>query len=134
MRHPLIVLAGVIGLVGVMAGTFGAHGLKGRLSPEMLEIFETGVRYHLFHALGLLGVAAVELRIGGRPLRAAGWAFALGVALFSGSLYVLALTGQKWLGMIAPIGGLAFMVGWLLVAVSGWRSGDTGDRAAVRSD
>ncbi len=95
----------------VALGAFGAHGLKTRLAPEMLAIFETGVRYQAYHALGLLALAALK-----GPDRA-GWCFLVGIVLFSGSLYALALTGVRWLGAITPIGGVLFLVGWALFAL-----------------
>jgi uncharacterized membrane protein YgdD (TMEM256/DUF423 family) len=100
--------------LGVALGAFGAHGLKSRVSPEMVAVWETGVRYHLVHALGLLGVAMAVERWPAAGL--AGWLFVLGTLVFSGSLYVLVLSGQRWLGAITPLGGLAFVAGWLALA------------------
>ena len=97
--------------LAVALGAFAAHGLKARLSPEMLTIWETGVRYHVYHALALLALGA------SRGPDKAGWCFLAGIVVFSGSLYVLALTGEKRLGMITPIGGLLFLSGWLLFAL-----------------
>jgi uncharacterized membrane protein YgdD (TMEM256/DUF423 family) len=103
----------------VAFGAFGAHAVRARLSPEMLAVFETGVRYHMYHALALLAVAAVLGRSdGGRLLTAAGWLFTAGIVLFSGSLYALALTGVTVLGAVTPIGGLAFIAGWVCLAIS----------------
>lgn len=96
----------------VALGAFGAHGLKNRLTPEMLTVFETGVRYQAYHALGLLLLAAL------RGPDKAGWCFVGGILLFSGSLYALALTGVRWLGAITPLGGLLFLAGWALLAFS----------------
>jgi uncharacterized membrane protein YgdD (TMEM256/DUF423 family) len=98
--------------LAVGLGAFGAHALKTRLSPEMLAIFETGVKYQVYHALALLLLAAV------RGPSKAGWCFTAGIVLFSGSLYVLALTGVKKWGAVTPIGGLLFLAGWLLVLFS----------------
>ena len=95
-----------------MLGAFGAHGLRTRLSPEMMAVFETGVRYHMYHALAILAVGLIIPTMGGWLIRTAGWAFAAGIVLFSGSLYALALTGVTTLGMITPLGGLAFLIGW----------------------
>jgi uncharacterized membrane protein YgdD (TMEM256/DUF423 family) len=116
---PLFMLAGAVaGFLGVAAGAFGAHGLRGRLTPEMLAVFETAVRYQLFHVIALLLTAATIGRVGdARLLSIAGWAFLAGIVLFSGSLYALALTGISALGMITPIGGLAFLVGWASLAL-----------------
>lgn len=103
--------------LGVILGAFGAHGLRARLSPEMLVVFETGVRYHLFHALGLLAVAWAASRWPGSYVSIAGYLFVAGIFIFSGSLYVLAITGIRWLGAITPIGGVCLIVGWGLLAV-----------------
>jgi len=115
------VIGAVCGGFGVAAGAFGAHALKGRLTSEMLAVFETGVRYQLVHALGLLAVGWAAGRWTSGAVRAAGWMFAVGVFLFSGSLYVLCLTGVRTLGAITPIGGAAFIAGWLLLAWGAWR-------------
>ena len=107
-----------MGFAGVGIGAFGAHGLRGRLSPEMLAIFETGARYHLYHALAIVATAACMARLDGRAPIVAGWCFAAGIFLFSGSLYALALTGVTTLGAITPLGGVAFLVGWIALAVA----------------
>lgn len=124
MHAPWIALAGVSGFVAVAAGAFGAHALQDRLSPAMLAVFEVGVRYHFWHTLALLyvGWTSADDRPGGRWLAVAGWCFVGGIVVFSGSLYALALTGARWLGAITPIGGVAFLAGWAVVAASGWRS------------
>ena len=112
-------LAGALaGLVGVAFGAFGAHGLRGRLSPEMLAVFETGVRYQMYHALALMLTAAMMGRVTGRAIAAAGWLFVTGIVLFSGSLYLLAVTGITVLGAITPIGGGAFLLGWACLAIA----------------
>ena len=103
--------------LAVAAGAFGAHALRARLSPELLATFETGARYQMYHALALLVVAWAVTRWPGAPVRAAGWLFIAGTVLFSGSLYLLALTGARWLGAVTPIGGLLFLGGWLALAV-----------------
>jgi len=108
--------------LAVGLGAFAAHGLKSRVSPEMLVIFETGVRYHLIHALGLIAVAWASDRFASGWVAGAGWAFIIGIVVFSGSLYVLATTGVRWLGAITPIGGVAFLVGWALLAATALRS------------
>lgn len=117
---PLLTLAGLLGAAGVALGAFGAHGL--RLGAQGLETWQTAVTYHLVHALALLAVG-VWSRVAaqsGYPapatLDAAGWSLALGIVLFSGSLYALALGGPRWLGPVTPLGGLAFIAGWLLLA------------------
>ncbi|MEZ4323347.1 MAG: DUF423 domain-containing protein [Myxococcota bacterium] len=107
-------VAGVLGALGVVLGAFGAHGLEGRVDPHLIErAWNTGARYHMFHALALVGVAAHP-----RTPAFAGWAFVTGVVLFSGSLYAMTLTGFTKLGMITPLGGLAFIAGWIALAVS----------------
>jgi uncharacterized membrane protein YgdD (TMEM256/DUF423 family) len=117
-----LVLAGLLGALGVMLGAFAAHALNQRLTPEAMATFEIGARYHLYHALALLGVAVALGRApGDGQLALAGWLFVAGIAVFSGSLYVLSLTGQRWLGAVTPLGGLAFIAGWLLLAWSAWR-------------
>ena len=112
-------LAGcVLAFVGVALGAFGAHGLRGSVPEADLAIWETGVRYHLVHALALLFTAWASTRWPGGTLVAAAWAFGVGVLVFSGSLYALVLSGQRWLGAVTPLGGLAFLAGWSLLA---WR-------------
>jgi uncharacterized membrane protein YgdD (TMEM256/DUF423 family) len=120
MARIFFSIGAVMGALGVAAGAFGAHGLKGRLTPEMLAVFETGVRYHLVHALALLAVAWAATRWESRAIPAAGWLFVAGVILFSGSLYAMCLTGVRALGAITPVGGVAFILGWLLLAWGAW--------------
>jgi uncharacterized membrane protein YgdD (TMEM256/DUF423 family) len=112
-----VAIGAVAAALGVALGAFGAHALKARLSPELLAVYQTGVQYHLWHALGLvaIGVVAVQLP-GSAALKWAGWLMLAGVCLFSGSLYVLAVTGVRWLGAITPFGGAAFIVAWLAFA------------------
>jgi uncharacterized membrane protein YgdD (TMEM256/DUF423 family) len=102
--------------VAVALGAFAAHGLRSRISPEALATFETGARYHMYHALALLAVAWAATRWPGAAVSAAGWLFVAGTVLFSGSLYLLAVTGVRALGAITPLGGLAFILGWLALA------------------
>jgi uncharacterized membrane protein YgdD (TMEM256/DUF423 family) len=119
MDRTFLLIGALAGFVGVGFGAFGAHALKGRLSPDMLAVFETGVRYQMYHAFAVLIVALAAARFDGWMVRAAGWAFTTGIVLFSGSLYALALTGVTVLGAITPLGGLAFLVGWaLLIAIA----------------
>ena len=108
-----LLLGGLFVFAAVVLGAFGAHGLKARLSPELLSVWQTGVQYHFYHALGLvlLGLAFFHLP-DGAALRASAWLMTAGIVLFSGSLYALALTGQKWLGAVAPVGGVAFLLAW----------------------
>jgi uncharacterized membrane protein YgdD (TMEM256/DUF423 family) len=118
MDRTFMLTGALAGIVGVGLGAFGAHGLRGRLSPEMLAVFETGVRYHMYHALALVATAVLMGRLDGRFISAAGWLFTAGIVLFSGSLYVLALTGVGIFGAITPIGGLAFLAGWACLAIA----------------
>lgn len=120
-------LGALSGLVSVAAGAFGAHALKQRLPADLLVIFETASRYQMYHALALVLVGILASRGGlpervSAPLQLAGGLFVVGTVLFSGSLYVLSLSGQRWLGAITPLGGLAFLAGWLALAWSGWLS------------
>jgi uncharacterized membrane protein YgdD (TMEM256/DUF423 family) len=108
----------VAAFVGVALGAFGAHSLKTKLSPDMLAIFEVGVRYQLYHALGLFAVAWAATRWPEANVNAAGWAFIAGIIIFSGTLYLLSVTGLRWLGAITPIGGLAFLAGWAILVWS----------------
>ena len=107
----------------VALGAFGAHGLRDRLEPVMLAVFETGVRYHMYHALALLGVAWASERFPGGWTQAAGWLFLAGIVVFGGSLYVLAVSGVRWLGAITPVGGVCFLLGWIALAVGALRAG-----------
>jgi uncharacterized membrane protein YgdD (TMEM256/DUF423 family) len=116
MDRTFVVLGALLAAVGVAAGAFGAHGLRARLSADLLAAFETGVRYHLIHALGVLSVAWVGTRWPSAAVDVAGWLFVAGIVLFSGSLYLLALGAPRTLGMVTPVGGLAFILGWLALA------------------
>lgn len=118
MHRPWLMIGSLMGFLAVIAGTFAAHGLDQRLSPEMLEVFETGVRYHMYHALAILVAAVISGQSTTRlPAAAAGF-FLAGIVLFSGSLYLLAVTQARWLGMIVPIGGTAFLIGWATLAIT----------------
>ena len=110
-----------LGALGVALGAFGAHGLKARVSADMVAIWETGARYHVLHALALLATGCACERWPGAYTSGAGWLFLAGVALFSGSLYALALTGVRALGAITPIGGLCFIAGWVCLAMAATR-------------
>lgn len=116
------ILGGAFGFLAVALGAFAAHGLRGRLTPADLAIFETGVRYQMYHALALLLVAALLARGPGWAASLAGWGFTTGIMVFSGSLYLMVFTGQRWLGAVTPIGGLAFLVGWAALTWSFVRS------------
>ena len=121
MANTFMLIGSLAGFLGVAAGALGAHGLRNRLSPDMLAVFETAVRYQMYHVFALLITAAVIGRVGdARLLSIAGWSFITGVVLFSGSLYALALlgtSGMSGLGAVTPIGGLAFLVGWACLAI-----------------
>lgn len=123
MFRGFLMLAAFFGFTGVALGAFAAHGLKNRLSAEYLAIFHTGVMYQLVHTLALLAVALLAVQIPGRLMTWAGISFVVGIVLFSGSLYLLTLTGVTRLGIITPFGGLAFLAGWLLLGVAAWRLG-----------
>ena len=118
MDRTFALLGALSAFVAVAAGAFGAHGLRSRLTPELLAVFETGARYQMFHALALLAVAWAQTRWPGGATTASGWLFVAGTVLFSGSLYALALTGARWMGAITLFGGLALLAGWLCLA---WR-------------
>ena len=108
----------IAAFIAVVLGAFGAHSLRTKLTPDMLNIFEVGVRYQMYHALGLFAVAWAITRWPEANLDAAGWAFIIGIVIFSGSLYILSLTGMRWLGAITPLGGLAFLTGWAILVWS----------------
>lgn len=122
MERIFFLLGSALAGLAVAAGAFGAHGLRERLAPDMLAVFETGARYQMYHALGLLGAAWAAGRWPGTATTAAGWCFVAGIVVFSGSLYVLSLSGVRWLGAITPLGGLAFLAGWALLAAAAWRA------------
>src|SRR6266513_2181756 len=112
-------LAGAISaFIAVAAGAFGAHALRARITPDLLAVFETGARYQMYHALALFAVAWASNHWTGLPVRMAGWLFIGGTVLFSGSLYLLSITGTRWLGAITPFGGLMFLTGWAALAIA----------------
>ena len=121
MERIFAVLGALSGLIAVGAGAFGAHGLKTIVTPDLLAVFETGVRYQMAHALALFAVAWAIGRWPGRATTASGWCFVAGTAIFSGSLYLLTLTGVRGLGAITPVGGVLFLLGWILLALAAWR-------------
>lgn len=112
----------VLAFLAVAIGAFGAHALRGGLTPGDLATFETGARYQFYHALALFAVAWAMGRWPAGTVTVAGWLFVAGVVLFSGSLYVLVLTGARWIGAVTPLGGLCFLTGWGLLAWSAFRS------------
>lgn len=128
MARIFIVMSGVLGFTGVALGAFGAHGLQARLQAlpdgvKRMEWWNTAAHYHLVHAVALAIAAWLAHRGGGAAAGVAGWAFVGGVTLFSGSLYLMTVTGQTKLGAITPVGGLLFMVGWAAIAFAGLRLG-----------
>jgi uncharacterized membrane protein YgdD (TMEM256/DUF423 family) len=118
-----LILGGINAALVVMLGAFGAHGLKAKLTAEMLAVYQTGVHYHLFHALGLLAVGLVASQIADSVwLKWSGWLMLAGIILFSGSLYVLSVSGMRWLGMVTPFGGVAFIAAWIVFVIAVARS------------
>lgn len=118
MQSPFLLLGALSACIGVGMGAFGAHGLKSVLSPEMLAVYQTGVTYQMWHALGLIAIALIRRQAPeSNLLHWAGWLMFTGIVLFSGSLYALAILNLKWLGMITPIGGLSFLIAWLLIVL-----------------
>jgi len=122
MAKIFITLASLSGMLAVMFGAFGAHALKGRLDDYALGVFQTAVQYHFYHSIALLAVGILALS---QPqtalLKSSGWLFLLGILVFSGSLYLLSITGVRWLGAVTPLGGLAFIAGWACLAATGWK-------------
>jgi uncharacterized membrane protein YgdD (TMEM256/DUF423 family) len=126
MPRPFLHLAALFAATGVALGAFGAHALRQKLDARDLEIFETGLRYQMYHAFALLAVAWLSTRVGAEGaglVRAAGWAFTAGILVFSGSLYALVLTQTRWLGAITPLGGVAFIAGWVLILLAARHAG-----------
>jgi len=123
MERSFALLGALCAFLAVAAGAFGAHALRDTLSQESLAIFETAARYQMYHALALLAAAWVASRWPGSAAQAAGWLFAAGILVFSGSLYVLALTSAQWLGAVTPLGGVALLAGWLALAWAVVRGG-----------
>jgi len=120
MDRLFFAIGSLSAFLAVGLGAFGAHALKNRLGVELLASFEVGVRYQMYHALALLAVGWACTRWPGAMLIASGWLFVAGTLLFSGSLYLLAFTGQRWLGAVTPFGGAAFLVGWASLAWAAW--------------
>lgn len=118
-----LILGAASAFLSVAAGAFGAHALRTRLPPDMQTIFETGARYHMYHSLGLIAVGLLANLRPSPLINGAGWALVVGIVLFSGSLYALALSGVRVLGAITPLGGVGFLVGWVLFALAAWRQG-----------
>ena len=123
MDRSFLALGSLSAGIAVAAGAFGAHALRARLSPADLATFETAARYQMYHALALLAVAWVVQQGPGALPRTAGWLFVAGTVIFSGSLYTLVLSGQRWLGAVTPIGGVAFLAGWACLLAAAVRRG-----------
>ena len=121
MQSGWFALGAVLAALAVGLGAFGAHGLKSRVDAPLLTVFETGVRYQMYHALALLAVGWAATRGASGLVTASGWAFCAGIVLFSGSLYLMVAGAPRWLGAITPLGGLAFIAGWLLLATAAIR-------------
>ena len=122
MERVFFLYGTVSALVGVAAGAFGAHGLKGRLDPEMLSVFKVGVQYQMYHAFALIAAAGAHTKWPSRFVKIGGWLFVIGTILFSGSLYLLSVSGVQWIGAVTPLGGLAFLAGWGCIAWAAWRA------------
>jgi len=122
MAKLFITLGSLSGMLAVMFGAFGAHALKSRMDDYALGVYETAVQYHFYHSFALLAVGIIALSAPDSVmLKSSGWLFFIGLLIFSGSLYVLSLTGMRWLGAVTPLGGLAFIGGWACLAVTGWK-------------
>lgn len=118
MTKTIIVTAAILLALGVVIGAFGAHGLKSRVSPDLLQVYKTGVEYHFYHAIGLLLIGILTVMMPSSYLNLAAIFLFAGILIFSGSLYVLAISGIKWIGAITPIGGVSFIVGWIFVVLA----------------
>ena len=126
MSKLFLILGSINAATAVSMGAFGAHSLKTKISEDMLSVFQTAVQYHFFHSLGLMIIGVLIISI--KPekyLGVAGWMMFIGIILFSGSLYVLSTTTTRWIGIITPFGGLAFIISWLLIAISVWKWSST---------
>ena len=121
MKLNWFAVGAIAGAVGVTLGAFGAHALKSRVTEDLITVFEIGVRYQMYHALALFAVAWAAGRWPGNWINASGWLFTLGILVFSGSLYLMTLSGARWLGAITPVGGLCFILGWIALAVAALR-------------
>lgn len=118
MAKFYLVLGSINALLVVLIGAFGAHGLKAKLTIENMAIFQTGVQYHFYHAVGLILVGLIAMQLTSPPyFRWSAWLMVMGIVLFSGSLYALSITNIRWLGMITPLGGTAFILAWIMLAV-----------------
>ena len=121
MKLNWFAVGAIAGASGVTLGAFGAHALKSRVTEDLLSVFEVGVRYQMYHALALFAVAWAAGQWPGSWINASGWLFTSGILIFSGSLYLMTLTGERWLGAVTPVGGLCFILGWIALAVAALR-------------
>ena len=121
MAKTILMTASVLLALAVALGAFGAHGLKSQLSTDMLQTYKTGVEYHFYHALGLLLIGILAVSFPSELLKWSAILLTVGIILFSGSLYVLAVSGIKWLGAVTPVGGLSFIAGWVLLFLAVWK-------------
>jgi uncharacterized membrane protein YgdD (TMEM256/DUF423 family) len=121
MSKQILMTASILLALAVAIGAFGAHGLKAHLSNEMMQIYKTGVEYHFYHALGLLLIGILSISFPSVLLNWSAVLLTIGIFLFSVSLYVLAITGIKWIGAVTPLGGLSFIAGWILLFVAVWK-------------
>ncbi len=121
MSRTFFVTAAVLGFLGIAGGAFGAHALRGILDSDLLAVYETGIRYQMYHAFALVFTGWALQKYECRQFKLAGWFFIAGVALFSGSLYIMSFTGLRWFGAITPLGGLAFLAGWLSLIIGFWK-------------
>lgn len=122
MMKWFVLLGAINAFLTVALGAFGAHGLRDKISADLYAVYQTGVQYHMMHAIGLILVGILSQWLPSGTLNWAGWLMLLGTILFSGSLYLLGVTGDKWLGAITPIGGVLFLVAWILVALAAFRA------------
>ena len=118
MSRHFIWIGAFAAFVGVAMGAFGAHAMRDLLPPNLMQAYQTGVSYHLWHALGLIGIGLYGRMLDSKLIRAAGWLMLVGILLFSGSLYILSITGVTWLGIITPFGGTAFLLAWILFGLA----------------
>ncbi|WP_339740686.1 DUF423 domain-containing protein [uncultured Sunxiuqinia sp.] len=121
MSKTILLTASALLALAVIIGAFGAHGLKAKLSDDLMQVYKTGVEYHFYHALGLLLIGALSIHMPSPLISWSAICLTAGIVIFSGSLYVLSITGIKWLGAITPLGGLSFIAGWILLFVAVWK-------------
>ena len=117
-----IITGAVMAAIAILLGAFGAHGLKNKITADYLIVFDTGVKYHFYHSLGLMIIGILAFHFPSESLNIPSIFFVVGICLFSGSLYVLSITELKWVGAITPVGGLSFIIGWILTAYYIWRA------------